>query len=76
MWLRPLLAAAFVSTLGACASSPAPSKAPETPANLRQSCKPLTKPNDGTRASVLKWAKDTVLAYRECADRVEKLNGR
>jgi len=80
MWPKRLLPLLLAWMLTGCASCMPPSTALPMPASLRQPCPPLTKPADGTAGAVLRWAADTALAYRECADRqralVQALDGR
>lgn len=55
--------------LSGCASCPVPSVPEPPPANLRQPCRDLTAPADGTGGAVLRWSVDLAKAYRDCQSR-------
>lgn len=66
-----LFTLALVLMLMGCASSPTtlPPEPPPLPAALRQPCPMLPTPADGTGATVLRWAREVVGLYNDCAAR-------
>jgi hypothetical protein len=66
---KSLCIATCALMLTACASSPTPSPAPALQASLREPCPDLAPPQDGSRASMLRWSVNTARAYRECQSR-------
>lgn len=69
MWWRGPCTVIAAWMMTGCTSSGVQSAIQPPPASLRQPCRTLTAPADGTGATMLRWSLDAVTAHRECADR-------